>query len=44
MEITYNTERTYRYVSKNLSDLEQSMLHCWEVKLLDKIKSYEKNT
>jgi hypothetical protein len=35
-------ESIYHYNSNNLSDLEQSMLHPWEVKLLDKIKKYEK--
>lgn len=35
----YYSEEIYRYVSKKLSDLEQKMLHCWEVKLLDDIKN-----
>lgn len=40
----YYSEEIYRYVSKKLSDLEQKMLHCWEVKLLDDIKNYEKDS
>lgn len=34
-------EQTFSFVSKRLSNLEQSMLHCWESKLLDEIKDYQ---
>lgn len=37
----YITEKTYNYVSENMSDIEQSLLHCWEVKLLDEIRNYQ---
>jgi hypothetical protein len=37
----YIPEKTYRYISKKLSNLEQKFLHCWEVELLDEIKNYK---
>lgn len=33
-------EKTYRFISGKLSELEHSFLHCWEVKLLDELREY----
>ena len=35
------SEKTYKFVSNKLSNLEQKFLHCWESKLLDEIKQYQ---
>lgn len=35
------SEKTYRFVSRRLKNIEQKFLHCWESKLLDDLKKYQ---